>query len=139
MQELEERFEKLEMQVIWLEGKLAELGHIVEHDLDTRIGEATGEAAVRQIEYDLQRFESRRRRQDALVQNQQNQQRAQASSQSGARVEVEVRESSLSITTTTGGGSGAKDGGDAAAGAEGGGATASVWSVAYDAIAGLFR
>lgn len=131
-QELEERFEKLEMQVIWLEGKLAELGHIVEHDLETRIGEAAGEAAVQQLEHDLQRFESRRRRQDVLRQ----QQRTPAPTDS-ARVSVELTESSLSVTTSGGAGSSAVDSDRVAAGV--GGAVASVWGVTYNALAGLFR
>lgn len=88
--------------MIWLEGKLAELGHIVEHDLDKRIEEAVGAAAIEQIEDDLQQLESKRRRGDRQSQS--------------ARVGIDLDDSSLSVS-----------------------ASSSVWSVTYDAIAGLFR
>ncbi|DAZ92982.1 TPA: hypothetical protein N0F65_004357 [Lagenidium giganteum] len=42
-QQLNDRFEALENKVIWLEAKLAELGHIVEADIDKRLEEADEE------------------------------------------------------------------------------------------------
>lgn len=91
--------------MIWLEGKLAELGHIVEHDLDKRIEEAVGAAAVEQIEDDLQQLESKRRR------DHRHQQQPQK-----PRVGIDLDESSLSVSMPS-----------------------NVWTVTYDAIAGLFR
>lgn len=70
--------------MIWLEGKLAELGHIVEHDLDKRIEEAVGAAAVEQIEDDLQQLESKRRRDHRHQQK--------------PRVGIDLDESSLSVS-----------------------------------------
>lgn len=93
--------------MIWLEGKLAELGHIVEHDLDKRIEEAVGVAAVEQIEDDLQQLEGKRRRDNRQQQQQQSQR---------AGVGIDLDESSLSVRLPS-----------------------NVWTVTYDAIAGLFR
>ncbi|KAF1321035.1 putative coiled-coil protein, partial [Globisporangium splendens] len=62
LQELEERFENLEVKVIWLEGKLAELGHIVEHDLDHRIEDAVRSSAVEQVHDDIHHLENKQRR-----------------------------------------------------------------------------
>ncbi|KAF1321157.1 putative coiled-coil protein, partial [Globisporangium splendens] len=60
--ELEERFENLEMKVIWLESKLAELGHIVEHDLDHRIEDAVRSSGVEQVHDDIHHLENKQRR-----------------------------------------------------------------------------